>query len=49
MLVSETILLVYLLVTIRCNGAYTNMALTDREIRNVEPDNGLAKLSDSSG
>ena len=30
-------------------GEYTNMALTDREIRNVKPGTSLAKLSDGGG
>src|SRR4030088_3493536 len=38
-----------MLVTIRCNGEYTNMALTDREIRKIEPGTALAKLSDGGG
>jgi len=41
--------LVYLLVTILTRRGYTNMALTDREIRGVRPGKALTKLSDGGG
>ena len=38
-----------MLVAILCSRGCTNMALTDLEIRKVEPGSTLAKLSDGGG